>query len=141
MPPLRLLIASDDAEIREQVRWVMRALRTAGEVEVVAEACDGPAAVRLAQAHAPDIVLLDCEMPRLHSLDATSLIRSRVPMARIVVLTAGDAAVGGLLQIRLGADDHIPKSRLAIGVLRLVDRHLLGEEPPTPPPDPPAPGL
>ncbi|MEV6416776.1 response regulator transcription factor [Kribbella sp. NPDC051718] len=55
----RVVIADDHPQLRNQIRT---ALETGG-FEVCGEAASGPEAVRLAQEHAPDIVLLDVHMP------------------------------------------------------------------------------
>ncbi|MFC5788103.1 MULTISPECIES: response regulator transcription factor [Streptomyces] len=50
-----------------------------GDVEVVAEAADGREAVSLAQAHRPDVALLDIRMPRLDGLEAAEETVRAVP--------------------------------------------------------------
>ncbi|WP_306335719.1 response regulator transcription factor, partial [Streptomyces sp. KL118A] len=66
-PAIRVLLADDEAMIRAGVRAILGAGR---DIEVVAEAGDGREAVSLAQAHRPDVVLLDIRMPLLDGLAA-----------------------------------------------------------------------
>lgn len=80
---------------------VLGLLCAAGSYTVVAEAADGLAAVRLAEEHQPDLVVLEADLPVLGGIEATPPIRSRCPRAAIVVLT-GHA--GGRLAMRAGAD-------------------------------------
>ena len=87
--PVRVLIADDQALVRAGFRLILEA--NAG-IEVVAEAADGEAAVRLARRHR-DLVLMDIRMPALDGLEATSrlLAEGRTgptagPVPRVVML-------------------------------------------------------
>ncbi|HEU5315055.1 MAG TPA: response regulator transcription factor [Chloroflexota bacterium] len=79
---LRVLIADDHALLRHGIRALLREASAgdAGPIEVVAEAADGRDAVRLTLRHAPDVVLLDAEMPGYSTLEALRQIR-RLPLA------------------------------------------------------------
>jgi DNA-binding NarL/FixJ family response regulator len=65
---LRVLIADDQALVRAGFRMILEAQP---DIEVVAEAPDGEAAVRLARRHRPDVALVDIRMPGLDGLEAT----------------------------------------------------------------------
>ena len=67
--PIRVLLADDHDLFRAGIRSLLQAL--AG-IEVVAEAGDGREALRLCQAHHPDVVLMDIMMPELNGLDAAA---------------------------------------------------------------------
>ncbi|MFI1181899.1 response regulator [Streptomyces sp. NPDC020799] len=56
-------------------------------IEVVAEAADGREAVEAAQAHRPDVALLDIRMPRLDGLAACEEIRRTTPGTAVAILT------------------------------------------------------
>ena len=82
--------------------------------EVVA-AADGLAAVEAFVVHAPDLVLMDLEMPGLNGLQATQRIRAEElsrgwPWTPIIFLTASDRDDNLVTAIDAGADDFIPKS-------------------------------
>jgi DNA-binding NarL/FixJ family response regulator len=82
---IRVLIADDHAVVRQGLRTY---LELQDDLEVVAEAADGEAAVRAAERHGPDVVLLDLAMPRLDGVGALAVLRERVPAARVLVLTS-----------------------------------------------------
>jgi DNA-binding NarL/FixJ family response regulator len=92
----RVLIADDQALVRAGFRMILTAQP---DIEVVAEAADGEAAVRLARRHRPDVVLMDIRMPGLDGLEATRRLLASIaadgPGAtaqppRIVILTTFD---------------------------------------------------
>jgi len=67
-PRLRVVIADDQVLVRAGFRMILEAQP---DIEVVAEAADGDAAVRLTRRHRPDVVLMDIRMPGLDGLEAT----------------------------------------------------------------------
>jgi DNA-binding NarL/FixJ family response regulator len=81
---VRVLIADDEALIRSGIRLV---LASADDIEVVAEAADGRAAVDEAARRAVDVILLDIRMPALDGLSALAELARVAPAARVVVLT------------------------------------------------------
>jgi DNA-binding NarL/FixJ family response regulator len=86
-PPIRVVVADDQALFREGLRVL---LGTAGDVEVVAEAADGAAAVKACESLRPDVVLMDLRMPGVGGVEATRLVRERAPATRVLVLTTFD---------------------------------------------------
>jgi DNA-binding NarL/FixJ family response regulator len=92
---IRVLIADDDPLVRTGIRTI---LTSAGDIEVVAEAEDGHAAVEAARRHRPDVALLDIRMPILDGLDALAELHRLVPATRVVMLTT------------FGTDDYITRA-------------------------------
>jgi DNA-binding NarL/FixJ family response regulator len=85
MTLIRMLIADDEPLITAGIRTV---LESAGDIDVVAEAADGRAAVRAAIEHRVDVALIDISMPVLDGLGAIEELRARAPAVRTVVLTS-----------------------------------------------------
>ena len=81
---IRLLLADD----QELVRSALRALLDLEEdFEVVASIGRGDEVIAAAQAHHPDVALLDIEMPGLDGIAAAALLASHVPACHVVMLT------------------------------------------------------
>ncbi len=84
---IRVVLADDEAMIRAGVRTI---LVSDADIEVVAEAGDGRAAIEAARRHRPDVVLLDIRMPGLDGLSAAAELRETMPGVAVVVLTTFD---------------------------------------------------
>ncbi|GAA3315554.1 response regulator [Nonomuraea dietziae] len=122
---IRVVVADDQALVRAGVRMLLQA---AGDMEVVGEAEDGAEAVRLAQHHRPDVVLMDLRMPRVDGLEAIKRILGSQPGAKIVVLTtfADDANVYAAL--RVGALGFLVKDDEPERMVDAVRRAASGEQ-------------
>ncbi|MFD3545656.1 response regulator [Streptomyces sp. NPDC058655] len=81
---IRVVIADDEPLIRAGIRMI---LTSAPDIEVVAEAANGREAVESALAHAPDVVLLDIQMPVMDGLTALAELGRAVPGVRALILT------------------------------------------------------
>jgi DNA-binding NarL/FixJ family response regulator len=103
---IRVMLVDDHALVREGVRHVLSA--TPG-VEVVAEAGDGDAAVRLALETRPDIVLLDLSLPGPGGLEVTARLREALPQVRVLILSVHDHPEYVLGAVRAGAQGYLRK--------------------------------
>jgi DNA-binding NarL/FixJ family response regulator len=82
---IRVLLADDHALVRRGLRQLLDGFEG---VMVAGEAADGEEAVRLDAELAPDVVLMDLEMPRVDGSAATRRIVAARPGARVVILTS-----------------------------------------------------
>jgi two-component system chemotaxis response regulator CheY len=103
--PLRLFICDDNREYRSLARMV---LEMAGH-EIVGEAGDGEEAIAQAPATAPEVVLLDLNMPNMNGFEALPHLRERLPSTKILILTTGQAPKERQLALESGADGYIVK--------------------------------
>lgn len=103
---VRVLIADDHPVYRHGLR---AALATADDIEVVAEAADGAAAVRLAVEHDVDVVLMDLHMPGAGGLEATRELAAAVPGVAILVLSMFDNDESLFTAMRAGARGYLVK--------------------------------
>jgi DNA-binding LytR/AlgR family response regulator len=119
------MLVEDEVVLRQELRAKLRAVWP--ELRIVAEAADGLEALRLLNEHAPDVLFVDVELPRLSGLDVAREAHGR---CQVVFVTAYDAhAVAAFEQ---GAVDYVLKPfeavRLALAVRRIEQR--LGRERP-----------
>ena len=82
---IRVLLADDHAVVRQGLRTF---LDLQEDLEVVAEAGDGHAAVDAAARTEPDVILLDLVMPQLDGVGALKRLREAGSRARVIVLTS-----------------------------------------------------
>lgn len=82
--PTTVLIADDHQILREGLRSL---LQSEPGIEVVAEACNGRDAVRLARDLRPDVVIIDVEMPDLNGVEATGQVLAEVPKTKVIALS------------------------------------------------------
>lgn len=85
---IRVLLADDEDHIRLYLSQVLPRINC----EVVAAASNGRECVELYRRHAPDLVLLDINMPAMSGVDALKAIRSEHPEALVIMLTSLHAA-------------------------------------------------
>jgi DNA-binding NarL/FixJ family response regulator len=87
MATIRLIIADDHPILRQGIRTLLEDSRL---IEVTGEASTGREALDLVEAHCPNVLLLDVEMPDMSGLDvAEQLYRSGSPV-RVLILSAYD---------------------------------------------------
>jgi len=101
---IRVVIAEDQALVRGAL---VALLALESDIEVVAQAADGLAALAAIEAHRPDVVVTDIEMPKKSGLDLAVEVRARELAVRMIIVTtfaragylrrALDAGVAGYL--------------------------------------------
>jgi DNA-binding NarL/FixJ family response regulator len=107
---IRVLLADDHTIVRQGVRLCLEAM---GDIEVVAEAEDGQAAVQLAGQLRPDVAVVDLTMPRRNGVDAIRQIKRDRPETEVVVLSVHDSEAYVVQALRAGAAGYVLKRNAA----------------------------
>ncbi|HVQ94460.1 MAG TPA: response regulator transcription factor [Mycobacteriales bacterium] len=105
---------------------VARDLAEAG-FTVVATAGDGAAAVRIAAAARPEVVLMDLQLPVSSGVDATRAIIAADPTARVLVLSASGEDADVLQAVKAGATGYLVKSASRDELVAAVGRVARGD--------------
>jgi DNA-binding NarL/FixJ family response regulator len=121
---IRILIADDHPLVRQGLK---AALAPLPEVEIVAEAATGQAAIREALLHRPDVVVMDLQMPDLNGIDATRELGRAVPSAAVLVLTMFDDDDWVFAAMRAGARGYVLKGAEQQEIARAILAVAAGE--------------
>lgn len=114
---IRILVADDHPIVRE---GLVAILETQPDFDVVGEAANGGEAVRLATALAPDILLLDLEMPELDGVEVLRRVRVQCPSTRVLIFTAFDTDERILAAVRAGASGYLLKGAPRQDIFRAI---------------------
>jgi DNA-binding NarL/FixJ family response regulator len=123
---IRVLIADDHAVVRQGLRTY---LDLQDDIDVVAEAADGDAAIAAAARHAPDVVLLDLAMPGRDGIAALPELRER---ARVIVLTSFGEDDRLFSALRAGAAGFLLKDAEPADIVRAIRSAHAGQAPLSP---------
>jgi len=103
---IRVMIADDDALIREGLRMI---LDQAPDIEVVAVAENGSEALRQVGPHRPDVILMDIRMPELDGLEATRRLLASSDHVKVIILTTFEFDEYVFQALRAGASGFLLK--------------------------------
>jgi two-component system response regulator MprA len=120
---IRLLIVDDQPFFADTVAAIALA---DGRIQIVGRAADGAEAVIQAGLLAPDVVVMDVEMPLLDGIEATRALRTQGFGAPILLVSGSDVEADVARARAAGADDFVHKHRAAAELVprltALVDR-------------------
>ena len=120
---VRVLIADD----HDLFRTGLRTLLEEQGVQIVGEAASGAQAVRLARELAPEVVVMDLNMPEMTGVEATRQIGALSPLTRVLVLTISDQDGDVVDAIVAGACGYLLKDSSIQELIRGIEAAAVGE--------------
>lgn len=113
----RILLVDDHPLFLDGVK---AALTGAGDLEVVGEAHDGATAVAGARELAPDLVLMDLNLPDMTGVDATARILAAAPATRVLMMTMSTDDDAVVAAMRAGARGYVVKGAGRVDLLHAI---------------------
>lgn len=122
---MHILIADDDADLIEGLRWYLEA-----EGFQIITAPDGETAIEVFRKEQPELVILDIMMPKMDGIKVCETI-SRESDTMIMMLSARDSEIDKVRALKIGADDYVTKpfnvSELVARIQALMRRRSRGQ--------------
>jgi len=107
MDTVKVLVVDDHALFR---RGIATVLANQENLEIVGEAVDGLEAIKKAEETAPDVIVMDLNMPHCSGLEATQALQAKMPQVNILVLTVSDSEADLFAAIKFGATGYLLKN-------------------------------
>jgi DNA-binding NarL/FixJ family response regulator len=120
---LRVLLVDDHDLFRTGLRNLLEEQR----VQVVGEAADGTQAIRMVRELAPDVVVMDLNMPGMSGVEATRHVTTLAPLTRVVVLTISDQDEDVMNAILAGACGYLMKDSSIQDLMQGIRAASVGE--------------
>ena len=121
---IKLLLADDHAIVRQGIRSSLAGFPS---ISVIGEAQSGKEAVRMTRHLAPDVVLMDLNMPDMSGLEATPLLLKTSPSTKVLALTVHDNKEYVFEMLRAGAHGYVLKDTSPEELVRAVEAVMRGQ--------------
>ena len=116
-PPIRVLIVDDHPVVR---RGLASFLANEPDLVVVGAAVDGEEALKLADEHVPEVVLMDLSMPGIGGIEATKQLIQAHPGIRVLMLTSFGGHERMVEALKAGAVGYVVKDTAPAEMLRAL---------------------
>jgi DNA-binding NarL/FixJ family response regulator len=123
--PVRILIADDHTVVRECLRMILESL---SDMAVVGEAMNGNDVLEKAESLRPDVILMDISMPELNGIEATRIIRERLPAVRVIILSMHQTNEYVFQAMQAGARAYLLKESAGFSVVNAVRAVMRGRK-------------
>jgi NarL family two-component system response regulator LiaR len=122
--PITVIIVEDHEIVR---KGLLSYLEEQDQIDVVAVAANGDAAIRIMKEHAPDVVLMDLVMPGMDGVETTRRIKDISPRTQIIVLTSYHQDEFIFPALKAGAISYLLKDVTTDDLLEAICRAAVGE--------------
>ena len=123
MDTIKVLIVDDHALFRSGIAAV---LANQEGLEAVGQAADGLEAIEKAKQIAPDVILMDLNMPRCSGLEAIQALQAEMPQVNILVVTVSETEADLFAAIKFGARGYILKRAEPEELINAIHHIALG---------------
>ncbi|NGZ77207.1 response regulator [Saccharibacillus alkalitolerans] len=120
----KVLIVDDHFVVREGLKLV---LETGERFEVAGEASNGEEALRLIEETAPDVILMDLNMPVMSGLEAMKRLKERECRIPVIILTTYNEDELMMQGLALGAKGYLLKDTNSENLFRSIESAARGE--------------
>ena len=121
--PITVLVVDD----HDGFRMGLTEMLTTHGFEVVGDASDGETALRLVDALAPDVVLMDLEMPGLHGIEIARSIAESSPASAVLILTVSEQEDDVVDAMLVGACGYLVKGSSSTTLVCGIEAAVRGE--------------
>lgn len=128
MKAIRVVLADDHPVVRSGIRMLLEKARELPQILVVGEANNGLEVLHMVESLAPDVLLLDMELPGMSGLEVARQLQAAGALVRVVGLSAYDDEqyIFGLLES--GASAYLTKEEALETIAEAVHGVMRGEE-------------
>ncbi|MBF4694820.1 response regulator [Fusibacter ferrireducens] len=124
MKPIKVAIVDDHALIREGIK---KLLELEESLEIVFLAGDGQETIELLEAHMPDVILLDINMPNLNGIDTLRILKDQFSEIKVIMLTIHEDAQYLIETINIGAEGYVLKDADVSSLVKAIHKVTQGE--------------
>jgi two-component system response regulator NreC len=117
MSEIRVVIADDHEIVRTGLKMMLMA---EDDITIIGEATNGREAVDLVTRLAPDVVVMDVQMPDMNGIEATRLIKERSPQCAVLALTIHEDEQYFFQMLNAGALGYVPKRAAPDDLVRAI---------------------